>query len=437
MVFIKKSGDYIGNLHSWPIIGHAPPIANYAPSDYQGYPFPPDRFGFSTSIIPGGFRFESEAFQMNDLFNEFPSGEYEFIIIGWRGGSSFTFVGGLESYMANNLQSFTLNDICPTCPTLYEGTDDDGDGLLEFYDNCPEHYNPLQENDDDDTIGNVCDNCPNVTNEDQADLDEDGVGNACDLDIDGDGVSNAQDDCPYVAGSSSNNGCPNVDSDNDGVYDHQDNCIDEAGPASNNGCPEDMADLVVNTSSSTALSSGANTSTVSFSSNETHHIYLGQELQINLSIKNQGDAASGYNDVGVYLSSNNSFSSASLIDEITYYSNIDVNESVSKSFALSNSTLSQYANSSGNVYVHFKLDKNDDVDEGDDGGEDNNIYSSVKAKTYYTAGRSFPKKIISLNNFSSTTVNNENEQKAAIAKLGNGLYVIKNSNGGAQKIIKN
>lgn len=58
--------------------------------------------------------------------------------------------------------------------------DDDGDGLWDSEDNCPEVENADQANSDGDTLGDACDNCPNADNEDQADEDEDGLGDACD-----------------------------------------------------------------------------------------------------------------------------------------------------------------------------------------------------------------------------------------------------------------
>ncbi len=54
-------------------------------------------------------------------------------------------------------------------------------------------------------------------------------------DVDGDGIADEQDQCPYIRGSAITNGCP--DTDNDGVIDHKDNCPMEAGPAERNGCP--------------------------------------------------------------------------------------------------------------------------------------------------------------------------------------------------------
>ena len=59
------------------------------------------------------------------------------------------------------------------------------------------------------------------------------------LDSDGDGVTNAADACPAVAGP--NNGCPGVPVNpnlaGDGVSGSADHCPDGVGPASNGGCP--------------------------------------------------------------------------------------------------------------------------------------------------------------------------------------------------------
>jgi hypothetical protein len=60
-----------------------------------------------------------------------------------------------------------------------DGSDPDGDGYINFYDNCTYVSNYYQYDNDNDKVGNVCDNCFNTYNPDQADTDGDGVGNAC------------------------------------------------------------------------------------------------------------------------------------------------------------------------------------------------------------------------------------------------------------------
>lgn len=92
--------------------------------------------------------------------------------------------------------------------TVDTDIDADGDDLHEKYDNCPEDFNPEQE-----------------------DLDGDGIGDACDIDIDGDGVTNAQeakdltepyDNCDFLNSSISLPITVDLDCDQDGVVDHID-----------------------------------------------------------------------------------------------------------------------------------------------------------------------------------------------------------------------
>jgi outer membrane protein OmpA-like peptidoglycan-associated protein len=56
-------------------------------------------------------------------------------------------------------------------------------------------------------------------------------------DSDGDGVNDADDKCPNVAGLAKYNGCPIPDSDGDGINDEDDKCPNVAGTAKYNGCP--------------------------------------------------------------------------------------------------------------------------------------------------------------------------------------------------------
>ena len=54
-------------------------------------------------------------------------------------------------------------------------------------------------------------------------------------DKDNDGIQDAEDKCPTVAGAAKFNGCP--DSDNDGIQDSEDKCPGTAGLARYQGCP--------------------------------------------------------------------------------------------------------------------------------------------------------------------------------------------------------
>ena len=63
--------------------------------------------------------------------------------------------------------------------------DQDGDGIPDAQDNCPNVANPDQADSEltflggPDGVGDACDNCSTVYNPDQADTDGDGVGDAC------------------------------------------------------------------------------------------------------------------------------------------------------------------------------------------------------------------------------------------------------------------
>lgn len=124
--------------------------------------------------------------------------------------------------------------------------DIDGDGIFNIFDNCPLNYNPDQKDMNNNGIGDACDpdidgdgilnendNCPFHSNTNQEDGDEDGTGDACDLcpadplktvpgvcgcgtadiDTDGDGVLDCDDNCPLVYNKSQ------LDSDGDGIGD--------------------------------------------------------------------------------------------------------------------------------------------------------------------------------------------------------------------------
>ena len=82
--------------------------------------------------------------------------------------------------------------------TLAYTDDADGDGVSDQNDNCPFVSNRDQLDGDSDKVGDACDNCKGSANFDQLDGDGNGTGDACDADIDGDGVANAADNCPNI-----------------------------------------------------------------------------------------------------------------------------------------------------------------------------------------------------------------------------------------------
>lgn len=109
-------------------------------------------------------------------------------------------------------------------------TDRDGDGIADADDACPDLAGTVLglgcPDRDNDSVADAKDDCPDIP------------GNpalaGC-PDSDNDGIKDADDACPTQAGSAAMNGCP--DGDGDGIADGLDNCPQEAGPAANNGCP--------------------------------------------------------------------------------------------------------------------------------------------------------------------------------------------------------
>jgi hypothetical protein len=91
-----------------------------------------------------------------------------------------------------------VDDQGATIPVATPGPGDlDGDGISDARDNCPRLYNPAQADRDGDGVG---DDCVSVPNADQTDTDGDGIGDAC-------------DNCPTVADPLA------VDSDGNGIGD--------------------------------------------------------------------------------------------------------------------------------------------------------------------------------------------------------------------------
>ena len=140
-----------------------------------------------------------------------------------------------------------FGDACDACPDDV-GTDDDGDGICA--DNCPFDYNPAQADTDSDGLGDACDTCPTDPTIDE---DRDGVctGDNCPLtanpgqeDQDVDALGDACDNCPAVANPGQEDQdadsigdvcdeCPadfGADPDQDGLCPSVDNCPSDFNP---------------------------------------------------------------------------------------------------------------------------------------------------------------------------------------------------------------
>jgi hypothetical protein len=141
--------------------------------------------------------------------------------------------------------------------------DDDGDGVNNDEDNCPQSANDDQSDLDGDDIGDACDSdvdgdgftddedtCPLWPSDNNNDLDGDGDGDICDSDDDGDGYNDENDNCPVVPnadqadfdGDFVGDQC-DTDDDNDGVSDGNDMCQESPSGVEldENGCTSAQA----------------------------------------------------------------------------------------------------------------------------------------------------------------------------------------------------
>ena len=120
-------------------------------------------------------------------------------------------------------------------------TDRDGDGVLDADDKCPDVAGlaSLQgcPDRDGDGIADGDDKCPDVKGTAKY--------QGCPIpDTDKDGINDEEDKCITVPGVARYQGCPIPDKDNDGVNDEEDKCPDRPGPVSNQGCPEIAQEVI-------------------------------------------------------------------------------------------------------------------------------------------------------------------------------------------------
>ena len=115
------------------------------------------------------------------------------------------------------------NDGYPLIP-IGDYPDIDSDGIPDECDQACELLTGMVSDVDNDNDGSddPVDNCPLIANTDQSNVDGDAFGDVCDGDIDGDGLLNAQDNCPLL-------GTPQPDLDNDFIGDGCDSDKDGDG----------------------------------------------------------------------------------------------------------------------------------------------------------------------------------------------------------------
>jgi len=101
-------------------------------------------------------------------------------------------------------------------------------GTLGIFLGKPVELDPGTKDKDKDGIPDAKDECPEVAGT--------AITNGC-PDIDADGIADYLDKCPQQKGLGKHNGCPATDSDGDGVIDDEDKCKDIAGLKKYNGCP--------------------------------------------------------------------------------------------------------------------------------------------------------------------------------------------------------
>ncbi len=119
--------------------------------------------------------------------------------------------------------------------------DRDKDGITNALDQCPDIAGSKATNGcpdkDADGIMDAVDKC--------IDLPGTAKNNGCPvLDKDNDGINDEFDKCPEIPGTMKYNGCPVTDSDGDGVNDEEDKCINEAGKKENAGCPDIKKEVI-------------------------------------------------------------------------------------------------------------------------------------------------------------------------------------------------
>ncbi|MDZ4753537.1 MAG: M12 family metallo-peptidase [Phycisphaerae bacterium] len=115
--------------------------------------------------------------------------------------------------------------------------DGDGDGVCDADDNCPVTPNGDQADSDGDGVGNLCDGCPNDPNKTAAGACGCGVP---DTDSDGDGTPDCSDGCPNdpnkTAAGACGCGVPDTDSDGDGTPDCGDGCPNDPNKTAAGAC---------------------------------------------------------------------------------------------------------------------------------------------------------------------------------------------------------
>jgi OmpA-OmpF porin, OOP family len=142
---------------------------------------------------------------------------------------------GFASQITNKKEVEEAPVVIPALPVATVVVDTDSDGVADADDKCPSVAGIASlggcPDADSDGIADAEDKCPS-----QAGL---AKYQGCPIpDTDGDGINDENDKCATVKGIQKYQGCPIPDTDEDGINDEEDKCIDRKGTAANQGCPE-------------------------------------------------------------------------------------------------------------------------------------------------------------------------------------------------------
>ncbi|WP_431109231.1 thrombospondin type 3 repeat-containing protein [Winogradskyella poriferorum] len=268
----------------------------------------------------------------------------------------------LQRIIVRNCPNDPDNDDIPNasdnCPDTYNPNQEDGDsdGIGDVCDNCENISNSDQSDDDNDNVGDVCDNCPDESNSNQLDTDNDGLGDACDDDDDNDGILDINDLCPLIPSS-------NQDDDNDGIGNECDDIDNDALP---NLKPSGLS-VEVDGTTYDAYSSN----------NFTPKLKNGEQHEFTIKIENDDDGLAGTSRYELLVSTSNQYPNAS----VPYYTlrsdnigNINPNSEESETFTVSvfgNSIAGMSLQANTTYYIHFEVDILDDIVESNETTNDN------------------------------------------------------------------
>lgn len=156
----------------------------------------------AVGLTKDGWSFET-------VIGNFPTGE-DTVCISLQVPQFFPFgVISVKVVLTDNIpngREIEAAELCSagfTCELLNRAStslpDSDSDGVPDDADNCPEDFNPNQEDRDLDLIGDICDPFPDDRDNEQAQCEADLAAcleNPIFLDADGDGESDSTDRCP-------------------------------------------------------------------------------------------------------------------------------------------------------------------------------------------------------------------------------------------------